>query len=102
MTLGCVAGMCWDAWQECAAKCVPEKWDAYCAKCVPKRLEFVIDVLCENRAKKKDDYLAKNATLSLSKCVLQKKQQLFLLFFFSGCLGFFCEKTQNTLRQHFF
>ena len=23
--LGCVAGMCWDAWRECAAKCVPEK-----------------------------------------------------------------------------
>ena len=25
MELGCVVGMCWDAWQECAAKCVPEK-----------------------------------------------------------------------------
>jgi len=39
-----------------------------------------------------DGGVAKCATLSLSKCVLQKKQQLFLLFFFSGCLGFFVKK----------
>jgi hypothetical protein len=95
-------------WEVLCEKCYIElvevrakKWDAYCAKCVPKRLEFVIDVLCENRAKKKDDYLAKNATLSLSKCVLQKKQQLFLLFF-SGCLGFFVKKHKILFGSIFF
>ena len=39
MELGCVVGMCWDAWQECAAKCVPEIGMSLCKKCYIEPVE---------------------------------------------------------------
>src|SRR5690554_4096775 len=71
--LGCVVGMCWDAWQECAGMRGGNVLQNACQK-NGKLLGCVAGMCCEMRARKTGGGCGKSVTLSLSKCVPEKRE----------------------------